>query len=238
MLATEILEVLELKAKKIESDSIKGDMTQSITTTFDYSPKGKIKSCNTITEIKNKDEKILQSNEIINEYTVNNKGDIARVIEKQILDAADPVILSDTKIENKYDGKRLVKKTYIVGNKITGEDFYFYDSEGNLILKQSMNDNGVGQFVFGYDDMNILSSVMVIESRKGSDGIVPSCTKYIIERNGDGYISEIKKDGGRDAESEFFNYYTDDTITVNKGELNSEDILIGRTILYLETTKQ
>lgn len=233
MLATEILEVLELRVKRIEDDQIKDTIVQSVTTTFDYTQKGKPKGCHVLMEVKNTAEKVLQSRETMTEYTVNNKGDIARIIEKQILDMTDPMVLSDTRIENKYDCKKLIKKSYIVGDKITGEDFYFYDSKGKLVLKQSMNDNGIGQIVFSYDDMNDLVAVAVIESRKDSDGLVPSCKCYTIERNGNGYISEIKLDGGSDLDSEFFTYYEDGSVTVEKGE-SIDGVLTRKTKIFLE----
>lgn len=233
MLVTEILEVLELRVKRIEDDQIKDTIVQSVTTTFDYTQKGKPKGCHVLMEVKNTAEKVLQSRETMTEYTVNNKGDIARIIEKQILDVTDPAVLSDTRIENRYGGKKLIKKSYIVGDKITGEDFYFYDSKDKLVLKQSMNDNGIGQIVFIYGDMNELVAVGVIESVKTSDGLIPSCKCYNIERNGNGYISEINLDGGNDLDSEFFTYYEDGSITVEKAE-SVDGVLTRKTKVFLE----
>lgn len=232
-----LLDVLELKVTKAEEDSLsENGMIRSLTTDFTYTKSGKVKESRTLEEIKNGDEKVLQSRTIVTNYVTNNKGDIARITKSQLNDITGQPLstLEDTRIENSYDKEgKLQKKAYISGTKITGEDFYMYDSEGKLVVKQSQNDNGIGQFIYIYDDENDLVKVVVVESRKTPEGIIPILSEYEIKRNGNGYINSIHRIGAPEIETEFFTHYNDGSITVELGKANKDNILIFKEKIYL-----
>lgn len=253
MLISEMMEkVLDIKLLRKEQDLISEDrkFIHSETVMNEYTPKSmNIRNQKIHVAIKTSDEKILQESKTEVLYKTDKHGNISEQITR--IDVGSEILEHEpVKYENKYDGKTLLYS--IVrgirhdkdGNPVAvlNRTAYKYDESKRIklmicdcvpedISKKYYNPSMsfIQMYVMEYDDEGKLVGINFQDIDSYNSDY--KFEYFVVNYTSRGYIENIHRIGTDKNEDEYFQYYSDNSITVAKNNYDKDGTVIAKTIL-------